>query len=239
MNFTDICFILVLTILSITGYYRGFLRTIIGPLAFLAATGAAFLFFKKTNNVLTAMSIGLFGPIFLGWLINLLLDNTFLRNKLPVTSPLSRFGGLLFNAAWGGFIFLSLLAILIIMPLDVFNLRDVNDNARASMTYKIFKDSFTSLGITPPNEAKKCASGACSMSNEKKRELASDDEMQEIMNDPRVLKLISDPAMQAAIEKQDIAAIMSNPIIFELGKDPAFIAKAMRIYPKIKAATEP
>ncbi|MBF0331612.1 MAG: CvpA family protein [Candidatus Omnitrophica bacterium] len=236
MNFTDLCFAVIVLILVLTGYARGFLRTIIGPFAFIIATAAAYFYFQKAKNPIFALSIAIMGPIFLGWLTNMILDNTLLRNKLPKISTLSHIGGAIFNALWGGAFFLSILAALIIIPLDTFGLGDVSSNARNSFTYKLVKEPFQSMGIVPPAEAKACVSGACTMSSDKKAELADDADIQNIMNDPRVLKLVSDPAMMAAIEKQDVAAIMTNPVIFELGQDPAFIAKALRAYPKIKAA---
>jgi uncharacterized membrane protein required for colicin V production len=239
MNFTDITFIVIILVLTVTGYARGFLRTIIGPAAFIIATAAAYFYFKQTNNVLVALGIGIFGPIFLGWLINLTIDNTILRNKVPTSSPVSRTFGAIFNLIWGGLIFLSVFAFLILIPLKPFGLGDINANVRSSMTHKLLKGHFEKFGIISPDEGKECATGVCSMLEEDKKSLAEDKDVQDIMNDPRVQKLMADPAMQAAIAKQDFAAILANPLVFELGQDPAFIGKAMRVYPKVKAASQP
>lgn len=236
MNFTDMSFIAVLGVLMVAGYFRGFLRTIIGPCSLCIATVGAYYLFKHTHNPISALTLGLFGPMFLGLIINLILDNTVLRGKPPQVSTISQIAGALFNLAWGALVCLSILAGLVVIPLDTFGLGDINQNVRTSMTYHLLKDRLATFGVIPPDDIKACTTGTCSMVKPGQEQLMNDKDVQEVLNDPRILKLVSDPAMQAAIEKQDVAAMISNPVIFELGQDPAFIAKAMRIYPKIKAA---
>ncbi|MFH0754559.1 MAG: CvpA family protein [Candidatus Omnitrophota bacterium] len=235
VNFTDVTFLTIIAVLTIIGYFRGLLRTVVGPVSFGAALLVAFFLYQKTHNPIITLSVGLFGPVFLGAVINTIINHTIMRNKIPEPSTLSRITGAAFNCLWGSIICLTILAGLIVMPLDAFRLGDINNNARGSITYALLRKPFASKGIISSYEAQACVSGVCTMSEKDQNKLAADKDVQEIMNDPRVLRLMASPAIQGAIDAQDYTALFSNPIVMELGQDPEFLAKALRVYPKIKA----
>lgn len=239
MPVTDTVFLITLALLAVRGACRGFLRTLVGPMAFLASCGLSSAWLALTHKTFESLLILLIGPLVIGWILHLCLRKNVTPNNPPKLSLLSRTSGAIITMAWGGAMALLVVAILIILPLKSLGLGDIARDVQRSTTYALFKKPLQAWRIIPPSEVQECLSGLCGTPPKTQASLASDQDIQALMNDPRLQKLLADPATQKAIKEGNIPALMANPDLLKLAQDPALVTRMLRVYPKIKEARKP
>ncbi|MBF0486238.1 MAG: CvpA family protein [Candidatus Omnitrophica bacterium] len=228
---TDIVVFLVFAILATNGYAQGFWRALVGPVCFVVSITAGFLIFIFTKNAAAGFLTSVVGSILLTWALNTVIH---LRsdNNPDALQRWSRILGGVVNIVWGGMILLVVLLFLALVPIKNSKLDFVRADMNRSATYQLIAEQVKQHKIMP-RKPTPCMNNLCNMSEADQKALLEDKEIQSMMNDPRMKKLLDNPKLTEAIEKQDLAAILSNPDMQALSKDPAFVIKALRVYPKI------
>ncbi|MBF0593459.1 MAG: hypothetical protein HQL22_00670 [Candidatus Omnitrophica bacterium] len=235
MAVTDIIAIIFLVIMAANGTYQGFMRSLAGPVSFLLGLGLGCGYYLLSHDFRGGWIIGIITPFLICWLINRILRERFNPYVDPQLSLLSRLSGQLLSLSWGIIVVGALVGFLSFFPFEKFELENAGRDVQRSATLALIKPILAKKNLLPSSPpTKSCLNDMCSMSEEDNKTLSSQDEIQTVINDPRVQKLINDPAAVQAIKDRNFTAIMSNPTIKELEKDPGFIAKVLKAYPKIQ-----
>ena len=111
MAMTDIIVLSCSLLLIARGASRGFLRSLLGPVALLIATVASIIYYQVTKNALISLLIGLIGPIVVQMAFNLVLRSFggLAKSEAKLTPP-SRMVGAALTLIWG-WIFIILLLL--------------------------------------------------------------------------------------------------------------------------------
>ena len=178
--------------------------------------------------------MGLAGPFLLSWLLNLGVDHWLKPSAAPL-SAVNQLGGLAVGIVWGGLLVTMAVAVLALLPLEKFELESCARDVRQSKVLAVIRPVLAGKGLLPAAKIRApCLNDVCKMDDDDKKTLSFDQEMQEFTRDPHIQKLLHDPEAMAAIRSQNFTRIMNNPVINELKADPAFLLKAMHLYPKIQ-----
>jgi uncharacterized membrane protein required for colicin V production len=223
MAITDIVFLIILLILISNGASKGFLRSAISPFAFAIAAAIAWFWYTTTRQTLAAILIVAIGPLVVKWLIGF----AFLSTPTPARlTPASRASGALINAVWGAAIFIMLLAIPVLFPLKDYGAGMISDDIMASYTFRAFEGPLTALKLIAPR-----------IDQDNAPVTTTEEDITSLMNDERIQQLMTDPDIQKAAQERNIGALLSNPAVMDLAKDPALITKMLRLYPEMQKRT--
>ncbi len=239
MPITDLVFLVLLLLLIIKGIYQGFIRSLIGPLALSIGTAAAFYYFTVTQKPVPALVIALISPFLIGWIMKALLTRSARLNDTANIPAASRFAGALVEVVWGGSMFLILVALAAMLPLKPLGLGWITTDVLASTTYHTFKKPFQAMGLVSRESKHQVLHDTDGLIEE--TENADPDpaqELRDLADDPRIKKIIADPALVEAAKNKDIAALLASPAVMDLSKDPQLVAKMLRAFSNINAATD-
>ncbi len=213
------------------GMSRGFLGSLIGPVAFLAASIAAVVYYNATKNVPVSLAIGVLGPFLLQYLLGILLH---LLSSKPGgesrPSLISSMLGGLVNSVWGMCFILPIIITLALIAPMVPALATVERDVQDSRTYGLIKPWLNKF-LPLPAKVDKSASPAGGPSASPGappaavQALAEDARMQDLFNDPDVVK---------AIEEKNFAALMGNPKILAMAQDPDMVKKILAAYAQME-----
>lgn len=209
MTITDIITLALSTFLVIRGANRGFLGSLLGPVALILGTLLSIVYYYWTKNMLISLCIGLLGPFILSWVFRAFLHSwTVMSNSKGKLSPISRITGALLTWGWG--FAMLIITVLLLAMLPPFNkpVEFIYKDIHLSHLYHLVKP-LDSSAIDKPSSQNEVAS------------LAKDKRIQDIVNDPSVVD---------AINRKDYSFLIGNPKITALTQDPALIKKMMSIY---------
>ncbi|MBF0618774.1 MAG: hypothetical protein HQL19_01270 [Candidatus Omnitrophica bacterium] len=226
---TDIIIFIVFSLLLLKGFWQGFVRALIGPLACVIAVMTAWLLWVTTKNWYLSFLTLTLGQIMLSWAMGLAIrafDHAF-----PPNPPLiSRILGAGISLVWGSVWVILITAFLMLLPSQVMDIGKTQDDIRASQYYRI-----VALYIPIfPGTAEDCGREACYAGPEKVMASLSTGNVAPLLNDPRVKELLRDPEFMSASQNRDYAKVFNNPKLQVLIKDPRFIMNALRAYPQIR-----
>jgi uncharacterized membrane protein required for colicin V production len=223
----DIIFLLAGIFFFLAGLSKGFLKTIIGPLALVLGTGMGFMYYQKTGDWAAAFVISFFGPITIKvgfWLFRAMLPTPKPEEQRALT--LGKIAGGVFNLLWGWGIMAIIIMFLTMIPGEWIWLKKVQTNILQSNTYAwinkqthyIFqkgRDNILSVLTfwTTPGQSAKMAEMP------EYQELIEQDKVQTILDDENLLlKLqdhnpltaLRDPKIQALIKDKDLVKQILN-----------------------------
>ena len=212
MPITDIITAICFLFLVWKGASRGFLGSLLGPLALILATIISIVYYAYTKNALPTLCIGLIGPFVLSWLFRSVLHSLNPENNL---SFISRLSGALLSLCWGMSILIMTIVLITIIPPMHSVMQSIDKDIYASKVYQAIKP-FNPFAVakTDPQVNIKYLS-----------------------QDPRIQAIINDPQIIDAVNRKDYAAMISNPKITALMQDPEMIKKMMAIYQKQQAGS--
>ncbi len=216
------------------GAQKGFLRTLLGPIALILSCLIAFIYYYKTKNIFFSLSMAIFGPLFLTFIFSFVLKswNTVVNNK-ESPSPLSRLAGALLSFLWRAphlAIMLSFLA-LVPIPKNIAWFIPIQNNVKNSQSYALIsrwtKNKIPAAGI----DLNKLA--AILKNPDHLKALRSTPEFQEIIADNKFRNLFSDQKILQAIKEKNFHELLSQPKIKAFFQDPELIKKFLALQKKI------
>ncbi|MBL8013549.1 MAG: CvpA family protein [Candidatus Omnitrophica bacterium] len=215
------------------GWGKGFLQTVLGPIALIIGTAVSFLYYFIFHNLIISTAIGIVLPIILSIIFSMTIGVIFLGQDKKYISTLSRFCGGAINALWGEFLFFMTMFLIILIPLRFPLIESAQRDIKESSTYT-YLNSFikekTNVDIannldpsqfkvlTDPKELDK---------------LSQTPEFQNLLEDPLVQNLLNDPDANKAIESKDLGKLIQNPHFIAITKDPALLKKFLSLYSTI------
>ncbi len=209
MSWTDTILLLCSGFLIWRGASRGFLGSVLGPLALIFATVVSVVYYILTKDILISLLIGFLGPLILAWIFRWLL-----RSWKQTTNPegklslASRIGGAVLTWSWGMAMFIITLLLLAILPPINGPLQMMHKDIHQSKIYHLIKPLDMAAVDNP----------------------SSEDNIQSLSKDKRIQDIVNDPQIVEAIRHQNFVALMSNPKIVALTQDPAMIKKMTTVY---------
>ena len=210
------------------------MRCLVWPISLLITFAAGWAYYKVTHQFNVVWLIGLCGPYLFSWLIKFAVKRWFNPDQNP-PGIFSRLCGIALNLTWATVFVFLVVAVLAVFPFGRFDLKKFENDVHQSITFKLVKPVLVSRGILPADASPAlCMEDVCKVDASTAKALSDDEEVQAIINDPRIRKMMSDPKIMAAFQSRDIGAILSNPVLSDLRNDPAFLLKAIKVYPKMQ-----
>jgi len=233
-NFTDLVIVLFLLYFMYSGWNRGILRTLSGPLAFVICILLAFIYFQHTHNLIYALLISLLGPLVLKWLFSFIfsfLDK--LRSDDEKPSILSRVLGLLLNLTWSGGLFILTLFFLALLPFDFKGLEPIRQNIQASYSFYWMAKQIPALKKWKPAVHKDLSGLNEEPAIERTgADLRDSPDFKDIMQDPRVQELLADESIKNDIQTKNVLSLLNNPKFVKILNDPELVQKFIGVYLK-------
>jgi len=232
MNIIDLIVIILLSFYFFTGLRKGFIRTLVGPLALIIGTIVAIVYYLQTENFLWALLISILAPLALNLclLITLkVLHKTFKRDSKM--SLFSRFAGGTLAALWSGAWIILTLIFLVITPCEWSWFDKLQDNILDSNTYTVIRKV---IGDKIPNASMNVQEISEMLQNPKKfKVLRGTDEYKELERDPVIRDLLSSKETMDQIKNQNIPKLLSNPKFKALLSDKNLIKKVFNLHKKL------
>ncbi len=202
------------------GASRGFLKSILGPLALAIATAAAFLVYKNTNNVVLSLIIGVAGPFVLNFILLFIL-NSFRTVASSDFGPniFSRLMGAAVTFAWGMVFILPVVLFLAVVPAFHPSIAMIQKDIKQSACFILIRPltHYVPSFLSSPGKSPTITT-------------ANRQSLQAIASTPQMKELLDDPEIRQAIEQKNYAKLMTNPKIMALTQDPGFIKKILAAY---------
>jgi hypothetical protein len=208
------------------GIKKGFLHSILGPIALIIATIGAFIYFQKTENLYLALIISIIGPFLLHFILKLILKiwNKTVNDKMP-PSPLSQILGVSFNLFWHGTIIAFTLILIAMVPSKFQWIENTQNSIKSSHSFKTINFLLKDFpGLSAINMADTLES---LQDPEKIEHIQKTEEYQNLMQNPKFKDVINDKEMMSQIENRDIKSILQNPKMNALFSDKELIKQLL------------
>ncbi len=230
MTITDVIFAFSCLIFLCTGWQKGFLRTILGPVSLILGAIISYIYYLYTKNLIVSLVIGILGPFFLKMALSLGLNvwNKTVSNRMPAPL-LSRLSGSLFNLLWSGGLLLLCLLLVVMIPANLFNfnIEKIQSDIRKSLSFSFIGKGVLNkvLGIEDVHETLTIFNNEGQMEKLKNSKefhaLAEDQRVQDVLHDETTLKQIQD---------KDFVHLVTNPKMLSLLNDPSLMKKLMAVH---------
>ena len=230
MTLTDLITSLLSLFLMALGYSRGFLRSLLGPIALIAATILSVIYYQYTGQLITSLMIGLVGPLVLLFILKFILKSwiSATKSKAKPEFP-SRLAGLAMTLLWGWVFIILTLVLLAIFPSLNSSLTFLHNDVTHSYSYALARPLENLLVKPAP------ATPLRQRQAEQTRHARSAPAQgQSLATDPRFQKVLQDPEVQREIQERDYAKLMQNPKMMALTQqimnDPSLMQKVLSAY---------
>ena len=231
INLTDIILGVLSLLFFISGYSKGLLKTLLGPICLIIAGIASYAYFTYIKpDILIALAISILGPIPL-WIIGgLILNLIHTVNQDKKSFSVTRILGGLIHSAWCLSMILLVLFTIVLIPNKFETLAKVQNSIRQSASFKITNKL---LG-NHFDQGTKHIQGTTNFfkSKENLAALESTKEYKALINHPKMKALLNDPKLVDAIENKNYMALMSNPKMQELLRDPEIMKLMLKMNEK-------
>lgn len=219
MILLDKIIIAILCLFFLTGWIRGFLKSLIGPISFLCCFISAVIFYDLNRNILMATFIATIGTIAMAITLNILLAiglSTVNKEFRGKTFLVSRILGSVVNVFWQGNIFFAFLILFSALPIknekfEVFQ-KQIPDSKMVAHYYQKV--------VNRDNRLKAIVSSLSVMNNpQKMQEITATKEFDEFYNHPKVQHFLDDPQVIDALAAKNSLRLIENASLRDLVTD--------------------
>lgn len=226
MAYTDIVILVLVVLYALSGWKKGLMRILLGPLSLAVCVILSFWYYQRTQNVWLSLAIGVLGPFFLNGLLSIVL--ALLRKAIhgdDDTGPsvFSRLAGSLVNVTWSGGLILISLYLFTRIPADTFNVGALRKDVERSWSYAVM--------VAAVDSAFPHWSGKSTSTQQVKQDLQETEEYQRLMADDRVRALFEDEEIMKQVQAKNLTALMNNPKLLEV-MDPQLIQDFFKLNEK-------
>jgi hypothetical protein len=205
-----------LAIFFLSGWLRGFLRSLVGPIAFIFCFLSAVIFYDLNRNILMAAVITFAGTIALALGLSLLLAITLasinkeLRGKVFL---LSRILGAAVNVSWQANILFIGLIIFSICPTEQTTLTRLQSEVSESTMVAFYKSKI----VSKSNEYQALIASLQSIRDPNEiKIIMQTKEFKDFQADPKLQAFANDPDVITALEEKDMIKILKAPTLRKL-----------------------
>ncbi len=221
---TDIIVATFLCLFFLRGWFRGFIRSILGPLSLAIGTFLAYGYYAKTNNIVISLCISLFGPFIIQIILSLLFKifNKILRNEAK-PSVTSRFVGASISTIWSGTMLSLAILLISVIPRDFPKINNIQKDVLESTSYKkIYKLAENKMPSSSPDISE---ISAIFKDPKKLKKLQTSKEYKNLVKDKTFHDLMSDEKIQKDIEDKNFVELLKNPKMQAMMKDKNLVKK--------------
>lgn len=229
MVLLDKIIILLLCLFFLSGWLRGFLKSLIGPISFLFCFISAVIFYDLNYNILMATFIAIFGTIALTITLNILLMaslstvNKEFRGKAFLVS---RILGSAINTLWQGNIMFIMIILLSAIPIHNEKFEKLQNQALES---KILIHYYQKI-IYPNNRLTAITMSLAMLRDPEKMQIITNTpEFTTFYADPKVQEFINDPQVIEATETQNSFKLMQSASLRQLVTDDTAMSQLTRL----------
>lgn len=206
----------LLCLFFLSGWLRGFLKALIGPISFLLCFIAAVFFYDLNRNILMAIVIATVGTLALTITWNIILiiglsmiDKEF-RGKL---FPVSRILGSALNLFWQGNIMFAFLVLLFSLPIQNEKFETLQNQVPGSQMIAFYYDKVINRDVRLQAIV---ASFAMLRDPQQIKFIVKTKEYKTFLADPILQKFINDPIVIDALEAKDSWELLKSDSLREL-----------------------
>ncbi|MCA9400201.1 MAG: CvpA family protein [Candidatus Omnitrophica bacterium] len=229
----DIIFIVAILLTFFRGWQKGFLLSIIGPLALFVGSLAAYAYYKSTGDLLMSLVISVVVPIAIP------IATACFVYALKLLEPaserscslISRLAGGIVQAAWCvAFILMTFLCIHF-APIQQPWFQKTRSFFEKSRSFTIFSRQMAKL---LPEESYGFEGIIQKFANQDQlKNLDQTPEFNDLMQDPSFEGFIHDPEIQNLVENNAVFELIQHPKFKEMMKDPQVMDKLMAVYQNV------
>lgn len=222
-----------LCIFFISGWVRGFLKSLIGPVSFLCCFISAVIFYDLNRNILMATVIATAGTLAMALTLNILLMialstvNKELRGK---TFFISRLLGSVINVVWQGNIFLVFIMLFSLLPLNNEKLENIQKQVSDSKIAAWYHQQV----ISRDNRLEAVMLSFSTLKNPAQlRAIAQTKTFEEFYRKEKVQNFLNDPQVIDALAAKDSIRLINNKSLRDLITDDETMFALTRVVRKI------
>jgi len=229
---TDYIAVGALLFFFIKGWRKGFLKTLLKPIALIVGCLIAFLYYQQTQNIPISLLICVLSPFalrILAFLILKLWDKA--ANKETSLSISSRLFGSIFDVLWSGSYLVLLLIMIGFMPLHVAWFEKIQNDVIASKSYNALHQFMDKKIPSLSGDINKIT--AIIENPAKLQQFQSTKEFKTLIEDDTLQDIFSDEELTEQIQKKDYGKLLSNPKIQSIMQDKQLLEKMFALNKKI------
>ncbi len=240
-NLADLLFLLLLLFHAYVGWQKGLFKSLLGPVSFLICCLLAWLYFKRTHNILFSLAISFIGPIFIKifvpWIIQLANEGSSEASGNHI-EEMNRVLGSAVGLLWGMIMAFFIVLFVTINPAESGPVFWARGCVGKSL---LFSRIFSQMRIFVPTAFVEKSSEQPSTSDSSQAVSPSSGELssaqiaqyQDLFNDERVKELIADPEVKELIENKQYMKLLQNPRFAKILDDPGLIARMVQMQSKL------
>lgn len=222
----------------IIGWMKGFVRTVIGPIALVFGSMIAWLYYKQTQNFLATLLISLIAPFIIQFAVLTVLkiyraSHDDKKDDFTIGKIL---GGCL-NLIWGGGLLILTILLVLLIPQTWDSFRWLQTEIKSSLTYFLL-DSVSGHRLSQGNKKIEQTLEMLG-SPEKMQSVQNSDEYQAIIDNEKIQAIFNDEELVKDIENKNFTKLITDPKITAIMQDPELMKKMLGLYTNITTSPSP
>lgn len=229
---TDIIVVVFAAYFFLSGWKKGVLRIILGPISLLIGTIAAYIYYINTHDLLKSLIFSIAAPVLIHLFFALILklsSSIFKKESKP--STLSSFLAALFSLTWSGSILIFCILLIVFMPVKALWFQNIQANIFQSKTFSIL-DQISGKRISAVTIKTQNIANVL-QDKEKMQKLQQTDEFEEIYANEHIKALVEDEETAKMLQERDVLKLMENPHMKAVLADKALLEKFLELNKKI------
>lgn len=227
-NTTDYIIFSFLFIYFLFGLLKGFFRSLLGPVSFIAGILCGLVYYWKTGNVFLTIAIYAFAPFVIHFIGSLIL-NIWNKNVSQEAKPsvISRLSGGFVSMIWSGCFLTVFLIFLVLVPGYFQWLKNIQADIGRSASFQLIEKV---SGKNLLKESQRVATIPQTLNDpDQRKKIEQTKEFKELMENEKFRALMNDTEFSKKVETRDFSAIISNPRLQEIFQDPELLKKILAL----------
>jgi uncharacterized membrane protein required for colicin V production len=227
-NILDYILTFLLIFYFLTGWERGFWRTVFAPLSLIIGSVIGYVYFLWSHNLFVSLIISIISPFVFNIFFNLFIKTI---NPDPPFFTFGRLLGAFFSVLWGGVIVFLILLLIIFAPFKNPTLEKIQYTIHSSLYYRVF-EAFASQK-TQSVQTKITNIQEVMQDPDKLSQLEETEAYQDLMNDEKLQDIFSDEEFLEQIKEHRYIDLLSSPKLKAVLEDKELIRKIFALNKEI------
>jgi uncharacterized membrane protein required for colicin V production len=236
-NITDYITIGAFLYFFYSGWRKGFLKTLLGPVSLIAGCLIGYHYYEKTQNIAVGLAICIISPFIITILASIILKiwHKAVNSDIP-PSMISRLSGSAFSILWGGGYLAMMLILIAVAPFRLGWFEKVQNDVLKSRSYALI---IAQVGDKIPNEFLDIKKVVSVLQDPAKLErFASTEEFKALKADTLLKEISDDKEIAEQIRNKNYRELLSNPKMQAVFQDKELLKKIFALNQKIAETEE-
>ena len=222
---TDYIVFALLIVFLISGWAKGIVRTLIGPLSLMISVFASTFYFDLSQDLGNCILFGLAGTLLLtaiGYITLFIVRRTISPESRDYIFWGSRVLGALVSVLWKGILLSFLIVFITVLPPTIFGFEAAQKNIKDSLSYDTINKEIIAR-IPLAQNIKEFLT--LLDSPERLEKVKATKEFQDLIQDPKMQDLLKDFEVVEAVNRKDVLRLLFDRKIVALLNDKVFVQK--------------